>query len=122
MQNWRKLSVEQSNSYTIEFLVDAINDMSEIISSFVMLGSKQGAVRIKNKMNKAVQQISDFPYLGVTIPDDKLAKFDFRMIVVEKYLMFYRIFEDEHKVIFYRVLNDARNYPTLLNRFAEEVK
>jgi len=62
--------VEQSNSYTIEFLVDAINDMSEIISSFVMLGSKQGAVRIKNKMNKAVQQISDFPYLGVTIPDD----------------------------------------------------
>lgn len=114
--------MEQSNSYTIEFLVDAINDMSEIISSFVMLGSKQGAVRIKNKMNKAVQQISDFPYLGVTIPDDKLAKFDFRMIVVKKYLMFYRIFEDEHKVIFYRVLNDARNYPTLLNRFAEEVK
>ena len=52
--------MEQSNSYTVEFLVDALNDMSEIISAFVMLGSKQGAVRIKNKMNKAVQQISDF--------------------------------------------------------------
>lgn len=114
--------MEQSNSYTVEFLVDALNDMSEIISAFVMLGSKQGAVRIKNKMNKAVQQISDFPYSGVIIPDDKLAKFDFRMIIVEKYLMFYRIFEAERKVVFYRVLNGARNYPTLLKRFAEEIE
>lgn len=114
--------MEQSNSYTVEFLVDALNDISEIISVFVMLGSKQGAVRIKNKMNKAVQQISDFPYSGVIIPDDKLAKFNIRMIIVEKYLMFYRIFETEHKVIFYRVLNGTRNYPNLLERFAEEIE
>lgn len=112
----------QSNSYKVEFLADALNDMTEIISSFVMLGSKQGAVRIKNKMNKAVQQISVFPYSGITISDNKLAKFEFRMIIVEKYLMFYRIFEDEHKVIFYRVLNGARNYPILLERFAEETE
>ena len=39
----------QSNSYKVEFLADALNDMTEIISSFVMLGSKQGAVRIDRK-------------------------------------------------------------------------
>lgn len=38
------------------------------------------------------------------------------MIVVEKYLMFYRVIEDEKKIIFYRVLNDKRDYPTLMNR------
>lgn len=38
-----------TEKYTIEFLPAALNDMTEIISSFVMLGSKQGrfASRIK---------------------------------------------------------------------------
>lgn len=42
------------------------------------------------------------------------------MIVVEKYLMFYRVFEDEKKIIFYRVLNGKRNYPTLMNKLYKD--
>ena len=41
--------MDTTDEYTIEFLPAALNDMTEIISSFVMLGSKQGAVRIKKK-------------------------------------------------------------------------
>ena len=90
--------------------------MTEIISSFVMLGSKQGAIRIKNKMNKAAEQILMFPFSGISVPDPKLSKLGFRMIVVEKYLMFYKVFEDEKKITFYRVLNGKTNYPALMNR------
>ena len=53
--------MEATNDYTIEFLPAALNDMTEIISTFIMLGSKQGAVRIKDKMNKAAEQILLFP-------------------------------------------------------------
>ncbi len=105
-----------NNLYQIEFLPSALHDMTEIVSSFVMLGSKAGAVRIKNKINKAVLQIANFPYSGVTVPDNKLAKSGYRMIIVEKYLMFYRVFDDEKKVVFYRVLNGTRNYPALLTK------
>lgn len=104
------------NDYRVEFLSAAFHDMTEIISSFIMAGSKNGAVRIKDKMNKAVVRIVTFPYSGVTVPDDKPAKSGYRMVIVEKYLMFYRVFEKEHKVVFYRVLNGARNYPILLQK------
>lgn len=66
-----------TEKYTIEFLPAALNDMTEIISSFVMLGSKQGAVRIKDKMNKAAEQILIFPYSGMSVPDFKLSSSDF---------------------------------------------
>ena len=64
--------MEATNEYTIEFLPAALNDMTEIISTFIMLGSKQGAVRIKDKMNKAAEQILLFPYSGMSVPDPKL--------------------------------------------------
>lgn len=106
--------METANAYTLEFLPDALNDMTEIISSFLMFDSKKGAIRIKDKMTKAAEQILYFPYSGVAVLDPKLAKLGFRMIVVEKYLMFYKVFEDEKKIIFYRVLNGKTNYPTLM--------
>ncbi|MBQ5314640.1 MAG: type II toxin-antitoxin system RelE/ParE family toxin [Oscillospiraceae bacterium] len=112
--------MEVSDNYTLEFLPLALNDITEIVSSFVMLGSKQGAIRIKDKINKAAEQILHFPYSGVTVPDPKMSKQGFRMIVVEKYLMFYRIFEDEKKIIFYRVLNGKRDYPILMNKLYED--
>lgn len=112
--------METADKYTVEFLPTALNDMTEIISSFVMLGSKQGAVRIKDKMNKAVEQLILFPYSGITVPEPKMSKVDFRMVIVEKYLMFYKIFEDGKRVIFYRVLNGRTNYPTLMQRLYKD--
>lgn len=42
------------------------------------------------------------------------------MIVVEKYLMFYKVSEDEKKIIFYRVLNGKTNYPTLMYKLYKD--
>lgn len=105
----------QNRNYTVQFLPDALNDMTEIISSFVMLGSKQGAKRIQSKFNKAAEQIQIFPFSGITVPDKRLEKMGFRIIVVEKYLMFYKVFDEENQIIFYRILNGKRNYPSLLH-------
>ena len=113
--------MDTANDYTLEFLPAALNDMTEIISSFVMLGSKQGAVRIQEKMSKAAEQIHIFPYSGMSVPDFKLSKLGFRMIVVEKYLMFYKVFEKEKKIVFYHVLNGKINYPTLLCRLYNDM-
>ena len=105
----------ESSEYTLEFLPDALNDMTEIVSSFLMFDCKDGAVRIRSKMLKAAQRILHFPYSGVTVPSPKLARMGFRMVVVEKYLMFYKVFEPEKKIIFYCVLNGKTAYPTLMS-------
>lgn len=102
-------------TYKLEVLASAVNDMTEIVASFIMIGSKQGAIRIKNKMNNAIRQIIDFPYSGISVPDSKLSKFGFRMIIAEKYLMFYKVFEGEKKIVLYRVINGKINYPSLLS-------
>lgn len=110
----------KAEKYTVEFLPSAFNDVTGIISSFVMLGSKQGAVRIKDKMNKAAEQLAAFPYSGVTVPEPKISKMGFRMLIVEKFLMFYRIFEEEKKIVFYRILNGRTDYPTLMSRLYKD--
>lgn len=114
--------MEENNIFAVEFLPDALNDMTEIISAFVMLGSRQGAVRIQKRFNKAAEQISFFPYSGVAVPDKKLAAAGFRMVITENYLMFYKVFEEERKVIFYRVLNGKRNYSVLMSGLYNDVK
>ncbi|MDE7292970.1 MAG: type II toxin-antitoxin system RelE/ParE family toxin [Oscillospiraceae bacterium] len=104
----------QDKIYTVRFLREAFEDITEIVSSFVMLESKQGARRIQKKINKAVGQIGNFPYSGAAVPDKKLAESGFRMIVIEKYLMFYKVIEDKSEIYVYRILNGKRNYPALL--------
>ena len=111
--------MDDNNIYSLEFLPSALQDMTEIISSFIMCGSKQGAVRIKEKFNNAATQIQTFPYSGLKIPDDKLSKSEFRMIIIEKYLMFYKVFEDERKIIVYHVFNGTRDYPSLMKRITD---
>ncbi len=108
--------MDNAKEFIIEFLPTALQDMTEIVSAFIMLGSKQGAIRIKDKFNEAAEQIQRFPYSGITVPDDKLSKSGFRMLVIEKYLMFYKIFDDEAKVIVYHVINGTRDYPTFMKR------
>lgn len=48
---------------------------------------------------------------SMSVPDPKLSRLGFRMIVAEKYLMLYKVFEEEKKITFYRVLNGKTNYP-----------
>ena len=108
--------MDEKQKYGIEFLPTAVQDLTEIVSSFLMLESRQGAVRIKDKINKAALQLQLFPFSGMSIPDAKLSKFGFRMVVIEKYLMFYKAFDDEKKVIVYHILDGSRDYPALMNR------
>ena len=109
-----------NENYKIEYLPIAVQDMNEIVSSFLMMGSKNGAIRIKDKMKQAAQRLGTFPRMSITVPDEALAKIGYRMTVVEDYLMFYRIFDDDKKVLIYRVLKGKMDYPSLLKRLTEQ--
>ena len=44
--------MEQNNPFSLEYLPYALNDMTEIISSYIMFGIKQGAIKVKDSFNK----------------------------------------------------------------------
>lgn len=102
--------------YSLDYLLAAKNDIAEIGSMFVMLGNINGAARIRGKIKKAAELIQAMPYIGVSVHDPKLAKAGFRMYIIENYLMLYKVFEEEKKVLIYRVVNGKTDYPTLMNR------
>lgn len=112
--------MEVPNEYSLEFLPMALNDITEIVSSFLMFENKQGAIRIKEHILKAAEQIQLFPYSGIVIQDEIFAKIDFRVIVVEKYLLFYKIFEVEKKVTVYRILNGKRDFATMIKMLTKQ--
>lgn len=101
--------------YSLNYLPAAKNDIAEIGSMFVMLGNINGAKRIRSKIKKAVGLIQTMPYIGPAVHDKKIAKAGFRMYIIENYLMLYKVFEDEKKVLIYRVVNGKTDYPTLMN-------
>ena len=69
--------MDTTDEYTIEFLPAALNDMTEIISSFVMLGSKQGAVRIKRKWRKPQNRYIAFRIRVCLSPISSFQSLDF---------------------------------------------
>lgn len=109
-----------TEAYDVQFLETALADMSEILESFIALGSRQGAVRLQQKIIKSAGLLELFPYAGSKVPDEKLAASGFRMVVIEKYLMFYKVAETEKTVLIYRLLNGKRDYPLLFGSIAEQ--
>ena len=108
------------NEYALEYLPAAVNDLTEIVSTYLMLEYEEGAKRIKNKLMKSTKRIQFMPYSGTVVLDKKMAQFGFRMVVIEKYLMFYKVFEEDKKVVIYRILNGKTNYPALMNKLYSE--
>lgn len=101
------------NEFSIEYLPSAREDIAGIISHFVRFGSRNGAQRIRKKIVKAGEQIQFMPYSGVAVPDDEMSRSGYRMVVIEKYLMIYKVLDKKEKVVVYRVLDGRTDYPKL---------
>ena len=65
-------------------------------------------------MEYAINRLQDFPQLG-TIPRYAILKRqEYRVIVVEKHLVFYKINEENKAVIIYAIVDGRREYLNLL--------
>ncbi len=111
--------MEQNEQYSVIVLQSAKDDLLGIISYFTALGSKKGAQRIRLKFSKGVEQLRFFPYSAPVIPDPSLDKLGFRMLFIENYLILHKVFDDEKKVLIYRVIDGRQNYYTTLKAYTE---
>jgi len=101
------------NKFKLDVFDSAHEDMDKIVSYFKTY-SNAGASRIRSKLREAIKRIYAQPYIGVAVRNEELSGMEFRMVIVENYLIFYRVFENESKVVIYRVLDGRRDYPSLL--------
>ena len=101
----------------VVFLQSALDDLEEIVL-YIAKDSKESAMKIHDKVIETANRLETFPKLGILIPDKKMSESGFRMIVVNKYLLFYKVYPE--KVDILRVLHGARDYPKLFSRITDK--
>ncbi len=97
--------------YNVELLPAAYSDLEEIFD-YIMAENPQAADVILESMMQSLHRLENYPHSGAPLFDRSLKKFNFRMVIVDPYIAFYRIIDS--KVIVYRILHSARNYSHLL--------
>lgn len=102
--------------YRITFLQTALDDLEEIVL-YISKDSKENAMAMHHKINEIATKLEGFPKLGVQVPDKKMSARGFRMIAVDKYLLFYKVYPEEICIL--RVLHGARDYSILFSEFSE---
>ncbi len=93
----------------------AISDVQEL-KAFIAEDNPGAATKMGNVIYSKIERLADFPEMGASLSSKINIKTDYRFLVCEVYLIFYKI-EGEY-VSVYRVLNGVRDYLSIL--FADE--
>ena len=72
------------------------------------------ALRYLDKLEKAVGLLQEQPYYGVKARHPSLRKLQFRVLIVEKHLVFYKVRERDETVIIYAVVDSRQDYVDLV--------
>ncbi len=96
----------------IEWSERAKNDVINIAKYIAETDNIENALYIVNRLEKDVMQLKDFPLSGIFPKDKILVAEGYRMLVVEKFLIFYLI--NEEKISIVAVIHGAQKYSHLL--------
>ena len=99
------------SKYKITILQIAREDIGEIF--FYIAGdSPKLALATTDKITDKIDMLAELPFIGKIVSDNELAKQEYRMLIIDSYIAFYKVIDDE--VVVYRVLHGIRDFPDLL--------
>lgn len=98
------------SNYMVRLLSVAEQDLQNIIS-FVAADKVSAAMALADRIERDLQQLGRHPHLGKIPSDERLTGLGYRILVIENYLVFYKI--RGKSVLVYRILHDARDIPSL---------
>lgn len=95
----------------VRLLRIAEDDLAEIVT-YVALDRPSAAEALAARIEKNLQLLARNPYLGHIPREEELARFGYRYLVVENYLIFYTL--EGRTICAHRILHGARDYLSLL--------
>ena len=96
-----------NSSYTIRYLKTAENDLIEIFD-YIKQDKPTAAATYLERFDESILQLASNPFIGMVPKDGRLKKLGYRILVVDKYLVFYII--KSKTVQIRRVIHGARQY------------
>ncbi len=98
-------------NYKVEFLPEAYKDLNEIFD-YILLDSPANAQATLDKIINSIEKLEAFPLIGKQLINEHLNYYQFRMIIVNPYIVFYRFIHD--KIYIYRILHGTSDYMNIL--------
>jgi len=92
----------------VVFTPDAVNDVDEAFA-YITPRNRQAASGLLAALRATTEQLRDFPLIGVQLPQDEdgLVAPGARFVVVEPYVLFYRV--GEEAIVVLRLLHSRRD-------------
>lgn len=100
-----------SKPYEILYLSTAENDLVDIFE-YIKKDNPSAAISQLEKFDKSIPRLATNPFLGVIPKDERLKKLGYRMLIIDKYLVFYVVKVEIVQVR--RIIHGARLYSFLL--------
>lgn len=98
-------------NYNVELLPVANDDFDDIFN-YILLDNPEAANEVLERIMTSLKHLEKFPYAGSKVMEGSLNHFEFRMVISEPYIAFYRVIENT--VYIYRILHGARDYIQIL--------
>ena len=94
---------------------DKFNDqLTDIIMYIRDTFSKKEAVDYLNYLETIMNNLKDFPYIGVVPRYQCIAKQGYRAIICKQNILFYKINEETKEIILNIIVSSKRNYINLI--------
>ena len=102
------------NNYRIEYLPAARADVLGIFD-YISPQNASAAERLLNVFGGEIAKIGFMPHMGKVVEDYELKAKGYRVLIVQKYYVFYLMKEAESLIEIHRILSSRQDYLQWLN-------
>lgn len=97
--------ISDEKLYRIQFTPLAYEDLENVFAYiYDELQNETAAFKLMDEIEEKIMHLTTFPLMGSLANDNYLGICAYRKIIIDKYIAFYLIDDDERKVVIMRVL------------------
>lgn len=101
--------------YSIVKTENAVLDARKITAHILKSFGQESALKMVNELESNILLLKTFPKLGIVPKDLVLKRQDFRILILKKNLVFYKINDKNREIIIYRIFDQRQNYMDIIN-------
>ncbi len=103
------------NRYSLKLTPKASEDLDKIYRYISEeLYSKEAAINLLERIETSIMNLKEFPFACNYVADEFLKNKGYRKLIIDNYIAFYLVNEEEKLVIVMRVLYGRQKYQDLL--------
>ena len=90
-------------------------ELHQQILYIAMQFSQKKAIQVKETIQSSILNLANHPYMGTTPKIRALNDNDFRMLILEKLIIFYTVVEETRTIYLISILDQRQDYVNILN-------